>query len=112
MLSARWPAPGDAAGTFGDRPAATLFRFGKAARVQKQIFETDSQIQLALIKHGQNTDEQKRFPFIEPLNRSRRRESALTFVGLKVRGLTSAATRFRGEARLFLFGFNPSLIRS
>ena len=49
---------------------------------------------------------------IESLNRSRRRESALTFVGLKVRGLTSAATRFRGEARLFLFGFNPSLIRS
>ena len=34
---------------------------------------------------------------MKPLNRSRRRESALTFVGLKVRGLTSAATRVRGE---------------
>jgi hypothetical protein len=32
---------------------------------------------------------------IDLLNRSRRRESALTFIGLKVRGLTSAATRFR-----------------
>ena len=31
------------------------------------------------------------------MNRSRRRESALTFIGLKVRGLTSAATRFMGS---------------
>jgi hypothetical protein len=92
--------------------------------------------ELALIKHGQNTDEQKRFPSpvaarhplpptgrdfpdrkmsrIEPLNRSRRRESALTFVGLKVRGLIpqcGTATRFRervsrsngwGESFLFI----------
>ena len=61
MLSARGPALFDAAGIFADGPAATFFRFGKAARVQKQIFETGSQIQLALIKHGQNTNEQKRF---------------------------------------------------
>ena len=62
MLSARCPAPLDAAGIFGDYPAATFYRPGKAGRVQKHIFETGSQIQLALIKHGQNTDEQKRFP--------------------------------------------------
>jgi hypothetical protein len=37
------------------------------------------------------------FKVNEPLNRSRRRESALTFFGLKVRGLTSAATRFTGR---------------
>jgi hypothetical protein len=41
MLSARWPAPLDAAGIFADDPTATLFRFGKAGRVQKQIFEKD-----------------------------------------------------------------------
>jgi hypothetical protein len=81
MLSARGPAPFDVAGIFADDPAATFFRFGKAARVQRQIFETGSQIQLALIKHGQNTDEQKRFP--SPV-----------------------------AARLFLFVFNPSFIRS
>jgi hypothetical protein len=52
----------DVAGILGDDPAATFFRFGKAGRVRKQIFETGSQIQLALIKHGQNADEQKRFP--------------------------------------------------
>jgi len=42
MLSARGPAPSDAAGIFADDPAATSFRFGKAARVQKQIFEKGS----------------------------------------------------------------------
>jgi hypothetical protein len=62
MLSARGPAPSDAAGIFADDPAAAFFHFGKAGRVQKQNFETGSQIQLALIKHGQNTDEQKRLP--------------------------------------------------
>jgi len=62
MLSTRCPAPLDAAGILGDDPVATLFRPGKVGRVQKQIFETGSQTQLALIKHGQNTDEQKRFP--------------------------------------------------
>jgi hypothetical protein len=149
MLSARGPAPFDAAGIFADDPAATFFRFGKAARVQRQIFETGSQIQLALIKHGQNLEEKipltrlrgrshfgaakarrcatpsprpagrdfpdRKMSRIEPLNRSRRRESALAFVGLKVRGLIpqcGTATRFRGGARLFLFVFNPSFIRS
>ena len=33
------PAPSDAAGIFADDPAATFFRFGKAARVPKQIFK-------------------------------------------------------------------------
>jgi hypothetical protein len=66
MLSARGPAPSDAAGIFADDPAAAFFHFGKAGRVQKQNFETGSQIQLALIKHGQNTDEQKRFPSLNP----------------------------------------------
>jgi hypothetical protein len=47
---------------FCERRAEASFHPGKVARVQKQIFETSSQIQLALIKHGQNTDEQKRFP--------------------------------------------------
>jgi hypothetical protein len=37
------------------------------------------------------------FKVNEPLNRSRRHESALTFIGFKVRGLTSAATRFMGR---------------
>jgi len=36
-------------------------------------------------------------PGTEPLDRSRRRELALTFLGLKVRGLTSAATPLRWE---------------
>ena len=38
---------------------------------------------------------------VEPLNRSRRRESALTLCleSKPVRRLTSAATRFRGEGR-------------
>ncbi len=36
-------------------------------------------------------------PETEPLDRSRRRESALTFIGIKVRGLTSAATPLRLE---------------
>ena len=38
---------------------------------------------------------------VEP-DRSRRRESALTFTGLKVRGLTSSATRFKGSFDLQL----------
>jgi hypothetical protein len=42
MLSARSPAPSGGGGIFADDPAATFFRFGKAARVPKQIFETGS----------------------------------------------------------------------
>jgi hypothetical protein len=52
MLSARGPAPSDAAGIFADDPAATFFRFAKAGRVPKQIFEKSSQIRLVLIKRG------------------------------------------------------------
>ena len=43
---------------------------------------------------------QNKIPRVEPLNRSRRRESALTCIELKVRGLTSAATRLRGRAEM------------
>jgi hypothetical protein len=96
MLSARCPAPLDAAGILGDDPVATLFRPGKVGRVQKQIFETGSQTQLALIKHGQNTDEQKRFPSpavarhpLEP--RSSGRESAPSCPKQCQSRLTSAA---------------------
>jgi len=42
----------------------------------------------------------KEFSRVEPLSRGRRRESALTSIGLKVRGLTSAATKFVGRAGL------------
>jgi hypothetical protein len=46
MLSARRSTSLDVAEILGDDPAAAFFRFGKAGRVQKQIFGTGSQIQL------------------------------------------------------------------
>jgi hypothetical protein len=41
-----------AAGFSPDGPAAAGFHGAAAAHVRKRIFETDSQIQPALIKHG------------------------------------------------------------
>jgi hypothetical protein len=104
----------DAVEIFADDPTATFFRFGKAARVQKHIFETGSQIQLALIKHGQNTDEQKRFPSPvaarHPLPAWAGRGK--TFARPPVISLSPPnGERAGARGTIFIFVFNPIFIR-
>jgi hypothetical protein len=84
-------------GISADGPPTAFSRPGKAGRIPKQIFEKDSQIQLALIKHGQNTDEQKRFfspvTALNPLeSRSSGREFAPSCPKQCQSRLTSAAS--------------------
>jgi hypothetical protein len=92
MLSARRPAPSGAAGIFVDDPAATFFRFGKAARVQKQISEKDS----SYIVSDNAQKKQTRKTKYDPLTRLRGRSR---FGAAKARPAGHPLPARRGEGQ-------------